>query len=423
MCSMFYSLAEIEDFLHKRKKIGIKPGLTRVKYLFKKMNHPEKYLSIIHVAGTNGKGSTIQFINKALIACNYQVGMFTSPSFTGVRGHFLINGVEISNKDLIFTMNELLPVIQEMDRRNMHPTEFEIITVLALLLFKNRTDIVLLETGMGGRYDTTNCVIPLLSVITNVEKDHMNFLGQTIEEITAHKAGIIKKNRPVVIGRVTDESEIVIKEEAKRKNAPIYQLGNDFSYRLQEDQSISLKVPNQYVHQFRLQLKGIHQIENASVALMVLNLLESENFRIDWQEVKSSLAKTKLPGRFEMIHRQPILILDSAHNVAGIKAFVKTVNSYYRTKEKHVLFAGFKDKQLVKMLHELEKTFQSITLTTFEHERAATIGDFVNDRLQKYYFDKDWKRAIRNMINKNSNAVYFVTGSLHFITMVRKWML
>src|SRR5699024_9378443 len=145
----------------------------------------------------------------------------------------------------------------------------------ALLLFKNRTDIVLLETGMGGRYDTTNCVIPLLSVITNVEKDHMNFLGQTIEEITAHKAGIIKKNRPVVIGRVTDESEIVIKEEAKRKNAPIYQLGNDFSYRLQEDQSISLKVPNQYVHQFRLQLKGIHQIENASVALMVLNLLES----------------------------------------------------------------------------------------------------------------------------------------------------
>src|SRR5699024_3428120 len=220
---MFYSVAEIEDFLHKRKKIGIKPGLTRVKYLFKKMNHPEKYLSIIHVAGTNGKGSTIQFINKALIACNYQVGMFTSPSFTGVRGHFLINGVEISNKDLIFTMNELLPVIQEMDRRNMHPTEFEIITVLALLLFKNRTDIVLLETGMGGRYDTTNCVIPLLSVITNVEKDHMNFLGQTIEEITAHKAGIIKKNRPVVIGRVTDESEIVIKEEAKRKNAPIYQ--------------------------------------------------------------------------------------------------------------------------------------------------------------------------------------------------------
>ncbi|MEI3614480.1 bifunctional folylpolyglutamate synthase/dihydrofolate synthase [Pseudogracilibacillus sp. SO30301A] len=420
---MFHSFIEVESFLKKRKNFGIKPGLQRVNYLLEKLNHPEKGLRIIHVAGTNGKGSTIQLMNDALITCGYQVGVFTSPSFTGICGHVLINNLQINRQDVVNLLNEMMPMILDLDKNKMHPTEFEIITVIAFLYFKDRTDFVLVETGMGGRFDTTNCVFPIISIITNVEKDHIQFLGKTIEEISTNKAGIIKQNCPVIIGEVGKIAENIIHREAKKKHAKIYQLFSDFTYvkngKLNSWQFFDRKF------EFQLSLKGEHQIHNATLAIMALELLRQKGFLISWNDVAYSLVSTTLPGRFEQVWHRPTIILDCAHNVAGANKFIQTVLEEFPNSEKHLLFAGFKDKQLNEMLNIISGPFAQLNLTTFKHERAASIKEMnVLDIDKMTKIISSWEDYLEEiLLEENEQIVYFITGSLHFITLVRIWLI
>ncbi|MEI3605836.1 Mur ligase family protein [Pseudogracilibacillus sp. SE30717A] len=421
---MFQSIEEIELFLEERNNLGIKPGLERVNYLLEELGNPEKKVATIHVAGTNGKGSTIQFINQALIANEYNVGIFTSPSFTGIRGHFIKNNSEMPKAEFIKLMNMLLPFVLQLDSNDMQPTQFEIITVLAFLYFKDTVDILLVETGMGGREDTTNCITPILSIITNVEKDHMRFLGKTYAEIASHKAGIIKYNSPVILGRVNEVSEEIIHKEAIDKSAALYQLGSEFNYDLGGKNKFVWETVGKKLT-VELDMKGRHQMDNASLALMAIILIERTGLSMNWEKVLETIKKTKCPGRFETISDHPTIILDSAHNVAGIRAFLNTVQTYYPFEEKHLLFAGFKDKQLDEMLTELRKGFSYITITTFEHERAATLEDF-------HYFDveygdeysQDWQETLQKIVKREEDqTLYFITGSLHFITLVREKLL
>ena len=222
------TIKEAEDFLNSRKQYGIKPGLDRIQALLEGMNHPENYLQSIHVAGTNGKGSTIAFLSHALIQNGYRTGIFTSPSFYGLKGYFLLDENFIEDDIIVHELNLLLPYIQELDRQGNAPTEYEILTALAFLVFKDRADITLIETAMGGRFDTTNVVHPLLSIITNVEMDHMNFLGNSVSEIAFHKAGIIKNQVPVILGKTKEEAFQVIQQEAEEKKAPLLRFGTDF---------------------------------------------------------------------------------------------------------------------------------------------------------------------------------------------------
>lgn len=418
---MFRSMKEVETFLEARNKFGIKPGLERVNYLLNQLKNPEKDLSIIHVAGTNGKGSTIQFINQALLANNYDVGIFTSPSFTGIRGHYIRNNSKISKADTIEAMNLLLPFIEELDKKQMEPTSFEIITVLAFLYFKDKVNFLLLETGMGGREDTTNCIVPIISIITNIAKDHMHYLGDTLAEIASHKAGIIKQNRPVIIGKVDKASEKVIYEEALYRSAPIEQLDSTFFYEVKSTNQFVWKTTEKK-WEVELRLKGKHQMDNASLALMTLTLLEQQKITINWQKTLNQFKQTTLPGRFEKISDRPTIILDSAHNVAGIQAFKETVQSNYPSEPKKLLFAGFKDKQLFTMIRELREIFSHITLTTFEHERAATMKDFDCLANKNYVeYSPNWQESVESIRNKHTDkTIYFITGSLHFITLVRE---
>src|SRR5699024_9017257 len=292
---MFQMINEVEDFFINRKIHGIKPGLHRVQFLLRKVNNPEKNLCAVHVAGTNGKGSTIQFLHNALVANDYKVGVFSSPSFTGIRGYILVNGKEISEQNLIDSMNQLLPFIEQLDLQGNHPTEFEVMTVIAMMHFAKKTDIALVETGMGGKEDTTNVILPAISVITNVSMDHMQFLGESIEAITYHKAGIIKENRPVVIGKVSLESRRLIRSVARDQSAPVYELHQDFDYRLKEHHVYEWKKQNCSPLEFSLQMAGAHQIDNASVAMMVLHLLEKELAKeMKWELVSQHIENTQL---------------------------------------------------------------------------------------------------------------------------------
>ena len=422
---MLKTINDLQQFFNDRKHFGVKPGLKRMQYLLKRLGHPEKSLRAIHVAGTNGKGSTIQFLQHALMKHHYEVGVFTSPSFTDIRGHILINNKEICERDLLAYMNELLPFVHELDQKNDHPTEFELLTVIAICYFSRNADIALIETGMGGRDDTTNVIHPIVSVITNVSTDHVQFLGETIEEITLHKAGIIKENTSVVVGNVSDDSRKIILDEAYKKQAPVYLLNEHFSFRKIIENKYEWSFRDQLSLTFSLDIHGIYQVENICTALMALYCLQNFGMNFNWRQVITSIEQTELIGRFEKMVEQPTIILDSAHNVAGIKAFIQTIEQRYSNKEKHLLFSGFKDKQLTRMIEPLIDEFHSITLTTFAHERAASLT-YMKQLAEKYNLrvSSDWKEEIKSVIDdRKTEDLYFVTGSLHFIAQVRAFIL
>src|SRR5699024_4616327 len=343
--------------------------------MLEKLNHLEEDIQAIHLAGTNGKGSTATFIEYGLRAHNINVGMFTSPSFTGLCGHIFLNGEEISEEAFIKLLNRLLPVIEELDRAHNHPTEFEIITVIGFMYFQNRAQITLVEAGMGGRLDTTNCFTPILSVITNISYDHTQFLGHTLSEIASHKAGIIKPKRPVVVADVATEALEVIKSEAIQLEAPLYQLNKDFfSTRLQGSRTTQIfefTDGTQIPTEIKIQMQGVHQIENASLAYQALLILKENYIKtLEVEKILKGMFQATIPGRFEVIQKDPYIMLDGAHSPNGIESFVEAAESCLETEKREVIFACFKDKAVSEMLNRLHKYFSNVTLTTFDHPRA-----------------------------------------------------
>ena len=306
------------------------------------------------------------------------------------------------------------------DRLDEH--HFEMITALAFLYFSERVDIALIEAGMGGREDTTNCFQPILSIITNVAKDHTAFLGNSISEIAYQKAGIIKTGAPVVVGHLETEAFTVIKAEAEKHYTPVYQLGKDVIYNHNQGQSMTWYSKERTVH-LKLLMYGDYQFQNAALALMALEKLNDAGYQISFSKASPAIEQTRLAGRFEIVNKNPLIILDGAHNPAGVAAFIKTVNEHFAEKDKQLLVAVFKDKELDAMLEQLSTSFTSITLTTFQHPRAAKAVDLYRlaPAKQKRIAD-DWKQEVNQILQGKGNGVWFITGSLNFISLVREYI-
>lgn len=425
---MIQNIDELLAFLEDRKQLGIKPGLERMHAMLRYIGNPEKKIRAIHVAGTNGKGSTINFIKYALMANNYNVGVFTSPSLEGITGHILHNGEKISEEHIIESFQVVYPAIVQLDQEHNAPTEFEIITVMAFVYFAKYVDIALIETGMGGRDDTTNCFHPLLSIITNVELDHTAFLGETIHDIAIHKAGIIKEKTPVIIGEMKEEALTVMNETAKAKQAILYQCEKDFLY-----SNISVKEHIQHYQwsfksiqkDIEIALLGKHQVKNSAIAVMALYVLSENHFPIDWESALEGIKTATIFGRFERINKNPTIVLDGAHNPAGIKSFLQTVESQVTSNENHLLFAVFKDKDMKQMLNLLQPHFKTITICTFNHPRAATYKDIMASlHEENVFYANHWQDEIVKMKQiGNESKNYFITGSIHFISIVRDYLI
>lgn len=423
---MFKTFEQVICFFSERKKFGIKPGLERIKSLLYLLNNPQDKVKAIHIAGTNGKGSTISFLKQALSHNGYKIGIFTSPSLEGLTGHILNDDEKITKIDFIKLLNKIYPAIVQLDDDGNHPTEFEIITALAFSYFVNSVDIALIETGMGGKDDTTNCFQPMLSIITSIDKDHTAFLGNSLTEIATHKAGIIKHKTPIIIGKMEEEARSVVIQTATLNDAPIYEIGKEFTYELVE-QSLSHQV---FKWNFgidkpircAIKMLGEHQVQNCSLALMGLNLLYKSGYLIDKKNALDAIYKTIIPGRLEVINKDPTIILDGAHNPAGIKAFLKTVNKYFPHSEKHLLFAAFKDKDVKYMLKLLDGEFSNIIVTSFNHDRAWAASQLAkNISGSNIIIENNWRNFISqiDLKLKNEDVQYFITGSLHFIAEVR----
>lgn len=403
------------NFMKSRENYGIKPGLDRMKKMLVDMKYENK-CKIIHVTGTNGKGSTTAYIEAGLLTTGKKIGTFTSPSLSGLTGYFTLNNNQMGKWEFVTYLNQLLPSIKKLDQDNNYPSEFEILTMIAILYFENHADFAVIETGMGGMYDTTNVLLPIVSVITSISIDHQAFLGDTLKEISEHKAGIIKEGIPVVLGKVQKVSLDVVRRVANKKSGKLYILGEEFNVNTKKDNYVFYQHGKANSYQFTLKNKGVYQSENASLAIQVFLILKDFDIEINLIECIDSIEKTLISNRFEEISENPRIIIDGAHNEASMKAFLKTVE-LDEAKNKHLIISAFKDKPLKKMLTLAKNHFQTITLTTFEHNRAYSPKELKNINLD-ILIESDWHKCI-NAIKKNNNSTYYIVGSVFFTSIVK----
>ena len=408
-------------------------GLERMVELLALRGNPHLKLKVIHIGGTNGKGSTIAFLKNMLEKMGLRVGVFSSPYLIHYTDQIAINGESIPEARLESLMADYRSLLEgEHAQALQGTTEFEIITAIAYDYFAaEQVDVVIMEVGMGGLLDSTNVCQPILTGITTIGLDHVALLGDTLEAIAEQKAGIIKQGIPLVTGRISPESLAVIDSIAATKNAPRLAYGED--YQVSHHESVETGEIFDYsssVRQGRFQtgLLGLHQIENAGMALALLDSYCKETGQElpDNALVAQALEETSWPGRFEVVSRSPLMILDGAHNPHAVKALLATLEERFADYHKGILFTCIKTKALEDMLNLLETLSNTkITLTHFEDSRATdekVLKEMADSRNLNY---QNWQKFLDQKLSENEEkkTVRIVTGSLYFLSQVRTYLM
>ena len=408
-------------------------GLERMVELLALRGNPHLKLKVIHIGGTNGKGSTIAFLKNLLEKMGLRVGVFSSPYLIHYTDQIAINGESIPEARLESLMVDYRSLLEgEHAQALQGTTEFEIITAIAYDYFASeRVDVVIMEVGMGGLLDSTNVCQPMLTGITTIGLDHVVLLGDSLEAIAEQKAGIIKQGIPLVTGRISPEALAVIDQIAEEKQAARIVYGRD--YQVIHHESIITGEVFDYtsvVRQGRFQtgLLGLHQIENAGMALALLDSYCKETGQElpDNALVAQALEETSWPGRLEVIYREPLMILDGAHNPHAIKALLATLKERFANYQKEILFTCIKTKALEDMLDLLETLPDTkITLTHFEDSRATdekVLKEMADSRNFNY---QDWQEFLDQKLsgNEEKKTVRIITGSLYFLAQVRAYLM
>ncbi|CAH9178021.1 bifunctional folylpolyglutamate synthase/dihydrofolate synthase [Streptococcus pneumoniae] len=409
-------------------------GLERMVELLALRGNPHLKLKVLHIGGTNGKGSTIAFLKKMLEKLGLRVGVFSSPYLIHYTDQISINGESISEAKLEALMADYQSLLEGEAVANLQgTTEFEIITALAYDYFASeQVDVAIMEVGMGGLLDSTNVCQPILTGITTIGLDHVALLGDTLEAIAEQKAGIIKQGMPLVTGRIAPEALTVIDRIAEGKDAPRLAYGTDYQVRHQE--SVVTGEVFDYTSavrqgRFQTSLLGLYQIENAGMAIALLDTFCQE----DGRELASNdflgqaLEETSWPGRLEIVSRDPLMILDGAHNPHAIKALLVTLQERFADYHKEILFTCIKTKALGDMLDLLGAMPDTeLTLTHFADSRAtdeSVLKEAAKSRNLSY---QDWHDFLeQNLTDKKEEkqTVRIVTGSLYFLSQVRAYLM
>ncbi|MBC1476832.1 bifunctional folylpolyglutamate synthase/dihydrofolate synthase [Listeria welshimeri] len=420
------SYEEALEWIHGTLRLGIKPGLARMEYIMEKLNHPEKANKWIHIAGTNGKGSTLTFIRNCIEEAGYTTGTFTSPYIETFNERISVNGKPISDDKILILANRMKPIAEELKNTIYGPpSEFEIITAMMFLYFAeyDSIDIGIIEVGLGGRLDSTNILLPLVSVITTIGMDHMELLGNTIEEIASEKAGIIKSGTPVISGVIQSEAQEVIKAIASKNKANFAQLNQDFFIQLDGKTATFKTKHGEEIVDLVIGLDGFHQLNNASLAIKVIQYLNTySSYDIDEKAIKAGLKKAFWPGRMETISEKPLIIVDGAHNPEGIETLKHSINRF--SGHKIIIVSILKDKNYKEMLSSLKSIPDcEIILTTFDYSRAMSAQETINvGKLEDIAVNPVWHDAINDTVQSKNDSKIFITGSLYFISEVRKFV-
>lgn len=399
--------------IHSHGRFSGKAGLHRIKALCDVLSNPQKKLKFVHIAGTNGKGSTATMIASVMQKAGYKTGLFTSPFLVKFNERIKVNGQMINDYDLERLTKIVMEAEQDIDiPQGEKIGEFEFVTALAFLYFlEHNCDIVVLETGLGGSFDATNVIdVPEVAVITPISFDHVSVLGNTLEQIALTKAGIIKKGGLAVSSAGQDEKVIKVLQSVT-EDLQIADSVTDIKCDLNGSEFCFKG------EKYKISMIGKHQVQNAQTALQTLYCLKSRGFNISNADIKDGLECAKISGRMEKIHEKPLILLDGGHNIDGVKSIASTINSILNDRKIHIIVGMVSDKDVKACTSILNNISDDIIITQPDNDRAMKAEDLAG------FFDKAKVKAVfenstdafKMAYDFNENDAVIICGSLYLI--------
>lgn len=410
------------NWIHDQLKFGIRPGLERMQWMLERLGSPQEKINGIHVVGTNGKGSTLNYMRSALNANGYTVGTFTSPYIEVFNERIAVDGKPISDEAIAELATIVRPVSELMEEETPFgkATEFEIITVMMFVYFgeMHPVDFVIVEAGLGATYDSTNVFNPVMTLLTSIGLDHTEILGDTLIDITRDKAGVIKAGVPLVYNIADDHSREHVQGVLTEKNAKGVEMHRDIIV-FHRDDEFDFKYGVYDFENIQLKMIGAHQRENASLAMAaLLELKERGKVILDLNKMVDAIEETSWSGRIEVLQESPLIIADGAHNNEAVDALVSAMKENYGDKRITVLFSAVKGKPIGPMVDKLNEIADEFKVTEFEFFKARP-ADEIYEAVSHPRKEKisDYKTFIREF----DGEMLLVTGSLYFISDIKQF--
>ena len=415
------------DYLYSLQKFGMVFGLTQVTRILEALGNPHEEIQAIHIGGTNGKGSTAAMMASILQREGYRVGLYTSPHLVHFKERIRVNGIEI-DEEAVATLTEWMRKRIEASGITAPFTFFDFTTAMALLYFsQKRVDLAIVEVGLGGRLDSTNVIDPLLSIITNVAKDHEEILGRSLLKIAGEKAGIIKKGRPLITAATQPRVLQLFSTLCREKEAPFYRVGKEFRYEPIGERNFHYEGIHRKLWSLRLNLSGHHQIVNAATALGTMEILEDLGYPVSTEAMIGGLREVHWPGRLEMVRSSPRVVLDGAHNPAGARALRDALEEEFDYDRLILLFGIMKDKDLKLILQTLAPLADRIILSRPHTDRASSPSSLLKELGTlgaKAEVIEDLSVAIEKGLSLTRPGDLFgITGSLYTVGEARNYLL
>ena len=405
----FTNVDQVIKRIYSLPKLHPKNDLSYIRGILKQLNNPQDSVRAIHVTGTNGKGSTSYYLSNLLQKAGQKTGLFVSPYIYEFNERIQLNGKNISNNDLIKTANEIETTIEilKKDDPNFSLVTFEYEVALAFQFFaQENCDYAVIEVGIGGEHDKTNVIIPEVSVITTIGLDHEKIIGPTLKDIAEEKSGVIKSNKPVVLGNVPQNVLEILLNKAQSENSKSFLLGRDFQIKIMPDVIEYQDSKNLY----NFALRPLVEAYDIGVAVQAIQLLQLD---LDRKKIEEAINETRIPGRYDVIQTSPEIIVDGAHNLQAMENLLNLV----RKKKKgqiYVLLGMMKDKDLgpVTKLFKDEK----VTLTRIDYPRAARLEDFPKEAQKEFEYKENFEEAYTSLKNKlQADDMLLVTGSFYLV--------
>ncbi len=426
---------EAIKYIKETAKFGSKYGLERTEKILEFLGNPHKHIKTIHVAGTNGKGSTTAMLTSILMDAGYNVGTYISPYIEEFEERIQINRNNIPKEELAEVVTEVSKAVSKVvDLGYINPTEFEIITCAGFLYFhKKNIDYAVIEVGLGGRLDSTNVITPILSIISSISLDHTQILGDTLDKIAYEKAGIIKENVPVILFPQEKVAEDVIEKTCKEKNSKLIKVPRDISEYVavtsntlegKEIKTQQINLKNEYIDSYELSLLGKHQILNSTVVMYAARELMNLGVKISKDNIINGLKSVQWPGRLEIMKNNPLVVIDGAHNIDGIKKLTESIDLYFKYNKLVLILGILADKQVEDMIETIAPKAERIISVT-PHSNRAELAEDLKIEIEKLgvsceaidSYEEAYKKALSYC---NDDDLLLISGSLYMIGDMRK---
>lgn len=414
---MLSSYQEAVNYIHSLPKFHRTNNLDNIKKALKILGNPQNSYETIHITGTNGKGTTSNFLANLLEADGKRVGLFISPYVKIFNERIQTNHQYIPNDDLLKNVNLLIEKIGQIPL-----AEFEFVTVLGYFYFRGRVDVAVIEAGIGARHDKTNVIIPDVSIITSIDLDHEALIGPTLQDIATEKSGIIKANTPIITGALHDSVKGIIAKEAEKLSSPLFKFGQSFG--INDFQTKNFRISFTY-YDDKVTIKKVHcngfektTAINAAIAICAYSRYAEKHHQIVSSDlILKNLDSHALLGRAQIVRKHPLIMMDGAHNISAIYNLINSLTTNYVNKDIIVLYAGMKDKDRSEIIQELAPRVKHIYITTLEMQRSAGVSDYDLSQYGNISFIENYHRELQKIIaNLSEKQMLLITGSFYLIS-------